>query len=76
MCKPHKRRGAGRRMKDPFAVQGKLGPGRRYSAETSDNRRRFDPSLIHPIRQDETTSDGRRKACLSAPVALPDEQAL
>jgi hypothetical protein len=49
---------------------------RDHGEAVSDNRRRFDPSLIHPIRQDETTSDGRRKACLSAPVALPDEQAL
>lgn len=31
MCKPHKLRGAGRRTKDPAAVQRKLGIKRRYS---------------------------------------------
>lgn len=31
MCKPHKRRGAGRRAKDPVAVKRKLGVARRYS---------------------------------------------
>ena len=34
MCKPHKRRGAGRRTKDPVAVQRRLGVTRRYSRNT------------------------------------------
>ncbi|TXI48373.1 MAG: hypothetical protein E6Q54_23725 [Mycolicibacter arupensis] len=31
MCKPHKRRGAGRAAKDPVPVRRRLGYGRRYS---------------------------------------------
>lgn len=30
MCKPQKRRGNGRRERDPFAVRRKLGRARRY----------------------------------------------
>ncbi|MBS9536155.1 hypothetical protein KIH27_21455 [Mycobacterium sp. M1] len=31
MCKPHKRRGAGRATKDPVATRRRLGHTRRYS---------------------------------------------
>ncbi|PJJ58580.1 hypothetical protein CLV56_2832 [Mumia flava] len=31
MCKPQKRRGQGRRQRDPIAVQRKLGKRRRYT---------------------------------------------
>jgi hypothetical protein len=36
MCKPHKRRGAGRAVKDPVAVKRRLGVNRRYSRRTLD----------------------------------------
>jgi hypothetical protein len=34
MCKPHKRRGAGRSAKDPIATKRRLGYVRRYSRRT------------------------------------------
>lgn len=34
MCKPHKRRGYGRAVKDPVAVKRRLGLKRRYSRRT------------------------------------------
>lgn len=40
MCKPHKRRGAGRAVKDPVAVQRRLGNVRRYSRHSVDRARR------------------------------------
>ncbi|MBU9765107.1 hypothetical protein FR943_14800 [Mycobacterium sp. TNTM28] len=38
MCKPHKRRGAGRAAKDPVAVRRRLGCVRRYSRRSVDYR--------------------------------------
>lgn len=34
MCKPHKRRGTGRRQKDPVSVARKLGVARRHTRRT------------------------------------------
>lgn len=35
MCKPHKRRGASRRDRDPVAVRRQLGKSRRYDRHSS-----------------------------------------
>lgn len=36
MCKPHKRRGAGRSTKDPVAVKRRIGYTRRYGRRTAE----------------------------------------
>ena len=43
MCKPHKRRGAGCRTKDPVAVQRRLGVTRRHSRTRSAGNKSWRP---------------------------------
>lgn len=50
MCKPHKRRGAGRPAKDPVSVHRRLGRSRRYSRRSlgCDDRATLGDALHSP----------------------------
>ena len=52
LCKPHKRRGAGRATKDPVATRRRLGRSRRYSRRSLGGDCPFSLNLGHDADSD------------------------